>query len=615
VQDLVNFELTESLLEGRRYLEWLQDDCVILEDYCFLDNGKWSLKLQLKNKGTHSEFIPDFSHWYVFIDRNYPSGKIEFYPSKKNGISCVFPHQSPHQLLKENNDYYNSKLCLEQFAPSLETSLEDETCKLYYFVEKALEWIKSAANGTLLADDDYFEIVAYPNKSLSKRVLFSESELTYRTWLSYENAPVGFFNMKRGNLNSGQNNFLFITDFYEGISGYKKDNAKLVSYTWGNYILDEKTEEKKGIWVKLSKMPYVEPWEAPKNWIQLIKIFADDKLNFYKDIMPFLNNLRDQNSHILLLGFPIPKKVNGVPHEVHWQSLELPVLSDYSTHDRFFKGFRKDTSGFEMADRRRFFSKENLSIEWIDTDNWSQGNIVSRGNLSKSIKQMKFLFVGVGALGSIMAEMLVRSGVAQADIVDQDIVEIGNLTRHILTMEEVGKWKATCVERKLAKSFIHFKGQGFNLSIEKFIQINRDKLSEYDVIIETTGSDKVLEAIANEKLHCNILSVSIGLYAKRMYINNQNGRVLSLNKFRENLHVWISKDEEDFPKVEYPRDGLGCWHPLFPARVDHLSMLASSAISIIENDLLHSKEIFTVIERGDLGTISIQERKEIINES
>ncbi|MFA5772266.1 MAG: ThiF family adenylyltransferase [Thermoplasmata archaeon] len=60
--------------------------------------------------------------------------------------------------------------------------------------------------------------------------------------------------------------------------------------------------------------------------------------------------------------------------------------------------------------------------------------------------------VGLGALGSTIANNLVRAGIGKIKLVDRDIVEIHNLHRQLLFDEEdVGKPKAVAVAKKLKK--------------------------------------------------------------------------------------------------------------------------------------------------------------------
>lgn len=60
--------------------------------------------------------------------------------------------------------------------------------------------------------------------------------------------------------------------------------------------------------------------------------------------------------------------------------------------------------------------------------------------------------VGVGALGSVAAEMLVRSGVKKVILIDRDVVELSNLQRQSLYDEtDVQKMKVLAAQEKLRK--------------------------------------------------------------------------------------------------------------------------------------------------------------------
>lgn len=34
---------------------------------------------------------------------------------------------------------------------------------------------------------------------------------------------------------------------------------------------------------------------------------------------------------------------------------------------------------------------------------------------------------------------------------------------------------------------------------------------------------------------------------------------------------------------EFPREGVGCWHPVFPARADDISMMAAVGVKYLES--------------------------------
>jgi len=57
--------------------------------------------------------------------------------------------------------------------------------------------------------------------------------------------------------------------------------------------------------------------------------------------------------------------------------------------------------------------------------------------------------VGVGAIGSIVADLLHRGGVGHLHLIDADRVLPGNTTRHLLGNATVGRWKASAVAEAL----------------------------------------------------------------------------------------------------------------------------------------------------------------------
>lgn len=70
------------------------------------------------------------------------------------------------------------------------------------------------------------------------------------------------------------------------------------------------------------------------------------------------------------------------------------------------------------------------------------------------LRSARVLLVGTGALGSALAETLVRGGVGRLTLIDRDVVETGNLQRQILFDEEDARLslpKAVAAERRLRR--------------------------------------------------------------------------------------------------------------------------------------------------------------------
>ena len=104
----------------------------------------------------------------------------------------------------------------------------------------------------------------------------------------------------------------------------------------------------------------------------------------------------------------------------------------------------------------------------------------------KKIKQSKVLIVGAGGLGCPVAEFLVRAGVGNIGIVDNDIVNISNIHRQSLyDTNDIKTSKVKSAKNKLKRINPATTIKTFNLRIDKF---NVSKIiKDYDYIVD--GSD------------------------------------------------------------------------------------------------------------------------------
>lgn len=71
-----------------------------------------------------------------------------------------------------------------------------------------------------------------------------------------------------------------------------------------------------------------------------------------------------------------------------------------------------------------------------------ESDLRSRAPDLSGASQGHVLLVGCGALGSVIADHLARSGIRKLTVVDGDVLEPGNLIRHAASMREVGLKKA-----------------------------------------------------------------------------------------------------------------------------------------------------------------------------
>ncbi len=68
----------------------------------------------------------------------------------------------------------------------------------------------------------------------------------------------------------------------------------------------------------------------------------------------------------------------------------------------------------------------------------------------EQLRQKTVAIVGVGALGTVVAELLTRAGIGRLQLIDRDIVELSNLQRQLLfTQKDIGRSKATAAAEHL----------------------------------------------------------------------------------------------------------------------------------------------------------------------
>ena len=75
--------------------------------------------------------------------------------------------------------------------------------------------------------------------------------------------------------------------------------------------------------------------------------------------------------------------------------------------------------------------------------------IIGKDNVNK-LNNTKVLVIGLGGVGGILTETLVRNGIKDITIIDNDIVDITNKNRQIIAMDStVGKNKADVMKERL----------------------------------------------------------------------------------------------------------------------------------------------------------------------
>lgn len=133
--------------------------------------------------------------------------------------------------------------------------------------------------------------------------------------------------------------------------------------------------------------------------------------------------------------------------------------------------------------------------------------LIGEDNFNR-IKEKTILIVGVGGVGGYAVEALVRAGITNLIIVDYDIVDITNINRQIIAMQDnIGYKKTDVIKNRILKINPNCNIITINQKLE---ENNVQELFKYkiDYVIDACDSIKVKEQLILECLKRNIKQIS-----------------------------------------------------------------------------------------------------------
>jgi hypothetical protein len=198
--------------------------------------------------------------------------------------------------------------------------------------------------------------------------------------------------------------------------------------------------------------------------------------------------------------------------------------------------------------------------------------------------------------------MLIRGGMRDLTIVDDDLTTAGNLVRHTLLLCDVGQKKASALARRLKLANPNACATGIDSAFEALDEPAKAQVRRCSCVVDCTGSDAVLHYLSvfpweATKLFC---SISIGAQAKRLFCFMARGNSFPFERFNQKMAKWLGVEQEEFAGSHFPREGVGCWHPVFPARSDDIWLLAAVATQHLDKHCGDTMEdgVLTVFEQA-----------------
>ena len=554
--------------------------------------ASWALRLSITppELGTAVP-VPATTEWWVTVAPEYPAGDISFLPAIENGLPGFFPHQArDFPDVRDGRPWRGAKICV---ATNTENNLTntgevepmDAEERLTFQARRAVEWVRRASCGTLLGPGQPFELPVFTMDPTRPTIAFWEGPETLPAW-------------REARHDHGVAELVHVGGRIAGPLAVRRfDTAggiPVVGPPWGSYVAGAKTAGK-AVWIRLPAMPVLPPWEAPITWGQMRAAVSAQGIDLDSILGPAIDVARRQRAKYLLVGFPAQEKVGGAVR-MHWQPASLAVKA--TGHRRRRGGpHRPKTSPWTFD--YVVSTGDGSEIRWVWGANWHPDQIGSRGRFPPLLTERRALLLGAGALGATVAEMLARGGVRDLTVIDQDRLEAGNLVRHTLNLDYLGIGKAAALAHYLNRTNPNVTAHGFAARFPDGMSEEATRaVNAADLVIDTTGDEALLGALGMYPWAGRRRFVVLALtYAARQLLAFvADGSAFPSAVYWERVGPWLA--DQRAGGFEMPHEAIGCWHPVFPARVDDMFLLAATATEALAEWPAAAEPILRVFERS-----------------
>lgn len=299
--------------------------------------------------------------------------------------------------------------------------------------------------------------------------------------------------------------------------------------------------------------------------------------------------------------------------QYEFQHFALGEKYDNKIHWRIFftnhSSIKSECVDYKLEIGRIILSHSiSIPLRYLCTQSIDFSMFYGRGCLSSTLREKRIALIGLGAIGSMMAESLAHSGISKIGLWDSDVVEPGNICRSAFSLADIGESKVRAIAYKIKSinPFIDTKEirsdgfwDTFDVNHKKYINgsfydnINYKnqeesikEIQDYDLIIDCTGSNEMLHFLSYAIPGKGLISLCITNHANELVcVTNADGNPFELRK------AYLSRIEQD--TKNFYVEGSGCYSPTFLAKYFDIAALVNSCVrevnnSINEGNLTHS---------------------------
>lgn len=392
--------------------------------------------------------------------------------------------------------------------------------------------------------------------------------------------------MNKGQFKGKPNYSFLVQSFYS-------KNGKKFYCKWSDYYKVDEIQSM-GIYLFLESVPAVHNRFIFKNWSEFQSLIPQSFLEFLYNFQKGETKKAKGKNVAFFIGY------NTVESEIHWQVAILKI-GNFPLVGIPQKINNKKTGKWTttLIDEK---------ITWAFTRNSSYKYFFGRGALSSKITEKNILIIGVGAVGSMVANILTRGGCKYIDIVDFDIKEPENVCRSEYTFFNGVLDKTAELKKNLCNisPFVNVGIYNHNL-FENYIKTIYDYekpkdeltnyLDNYDLIFDCTTDNDLMYVLNKFEIKGDLINMSITNHAKELVC-----------AFHPNIYNFVVNQFENVLKndVEDLYNPTGCWSPTFKASYNDINVLVQFAIKHINILFVKEKQKNNFVIQSDRDDLNLK---------
>lgn len=221
-------------------------------------------------------------------------------------------------------------------------------------------------------------------------------------------------------------------------------------------------------------------------------------------------------------------------------------------------------------------------IDWASSYNCSYDYFFGRGCLPSSLAEKKILIIGIGAIGSMVAKTLARSGSKYLGLYDVDLKEPGNVCRSEYDFLSGISDKSYELSSILQSISPFVQCEISPKALDSWIKLTMDNdetknaiqeiLNRYDIIFDCSTDDGMMYVLDKLNFRSKIINISISNHANELVCAMGNN-ITETVKF-----IFTQIIKSDTLDMFYP---TGCWSQTFKASYNDIAAKLQLALKHI----------------------------------